>query len=83
MIAMNEPSFPLTDLSTNTQGKITSISGGHILQQRLQSMGIRNGKIVTVKTKQPFKGPITIEVCGTQMTIGRGMANKIQVELIE
>jgi len=82
-IPMDQLLIPLSKLNSNTQGRIVNISGGHMFQQRLRSMGIRNGNIIKVKTRQPFRGPVTIEVCGTQMTIGRGMAHKIQVELIE
>ena len=69
-------------LKEKTMAKITSIDGGIYVQKRLHALGIHNGKIITMKTKQPFHGPITIEVCGAQMTIGRGMAQKIQVEVI-
>ena len=80
---MEDKPIPLSLLKKKTIGKITSIDGGHQIKKRLQSMGIYDGTYVSVKTKQPFRGPLTIEVRGTQMTIGRGMANKIQVEVIE
>lgn len=44
-------------------------------------MGIRNGKEIKVVSKQPFRGPLTVEVCGCQMTLGRGMARKIMVDV--
>ncbi|MCK4332649.1 MAG: ferrous iron transport protein A, partial [Thermoplasmatales archaeon] len=31
----------------------------------------------------PFHGPLTIEVRGSQMTLGRGMAQKIMVEVVQ
>jgi ferrous iron transport protein A len=80
---MDIKSVPLTSLYPNNQGKIIQIEGGHRFKQRMKSLGIRDGCIIKVKSKQPFHGPITIEVCGSQMTIGRGMAQKIQVELLE
>ena len=80
---MNDKSMPLLFLKEKTSAKITAIDGGKHVQKRLQALGIHNGKTITIKTKQPFRGPLTIEVCGTQMTIGRGMAQKIQVEVIE
>ena len=80
---MDDKSVPLTMLHPYNQGKITQIEGGHRFKQRMESLGIRNGKIITVKSRQPFHGPLTIEVCGTQMPIGRGMAQKIQVERID
>ena len=59
------------------------IHGGHGLQNRLNSLGIRNGKEIKVVSKQPFRGPLTVEIGGCQMTLGRGMARKITVETLE
>jgi ferrous iron transport protein A len=73
---------PLSDLPIKTKGKIRQISGGDNLNHKLQVMGIREDRNIFVVSKQPFRGPITIKVCGAQMTLGRGMAKKILVEVI-
>ena len=83
LIYMDDKSIPLPFLKEKTVAKITAIDGGMNVQKRLHALGIHTGKTILIKTRQPFRGPITIEVCGTQMTIGRGMAHKIQVEVIE
>ena len=80
---MYESAIPLSTLEEKKTGKIVAINGGYHVKQRLQVMGIHTGNMIKMKTKQPFCGPLTIEVCGTQMTIGRGIARKIQVERIE
>ena len=80
---MDESVIPLSNLNEKKKGKIVEITGGHHVKRRLHVMGIHTGKTIKMKTKQPFCGPLTIEVCGTQMTIGRGIASKIQVKLIE
>jgi ferrous iron transport protein A len=67
-------------LTKGSKGKITEIQGGHGLIRRLKVLGIREGQIVRIISKQPLKGPITITTGSTQMTIGRGMASKIFVE---
>ena len=72
----------LLNLSRNKKAKITMIHGGRGLQHRLDSMGIRNGKEIKVVSKQPFRGPLTVEMRGCQMTLGRGMARKIMVEVL-
>jgi len=72
----------LTNLSVNKKGKIIGLDGGQGFQRRLRVMGIKEGQIIRVVTKQPFRGPITIAVYGCQMTLGRGMANKITVEVV-
>jgi len=80
---MEHQDISLLQLSSNKKAKITIIHGGYGLQHRLNSMGIRNGKEIKVVSKQPFQGPITVEICGCQMTLGRGMAQKIMVETIK
>jgi len=79
---MSENIIPLTNLPINKKGKIISLDGGQGFQRRLRVMGIKEGQIIKIVTKQPFKGPVTIAVFGCQMTLGRGMANKITVEVI-
>lgn len=55
---------------------------GHNFNRRMCAMGIREGQIVEVLSKQPFFGPLTIKAGNCSFTIGRGMANKIIVEKI-
>jgi len=62
---------------------VQEINGGHGLIQKLQVMGIRKGQHVQLTSKQPFRGPITIKVNGREITLGRGMARKILVEVID
>jgi len=54
--------------------------GGGYFNQKMCAMGIREGQIVEVVSRQPFLGPLTIAVGKCKMTIGRGMAHKILVE---
>lgn len=60
--------------------KITSVGGGYGLQRKLQTLGIRKGQEVKISSRQPFRGPLTIKVCGSQITLGRGIARRILVE---
>jgi len=80
---MDQQNISLLQLPTNKKAKITSITGGHGFQKKLQVLGIREGQEIKIVSKQPFRGPITIKVCGSQMTLGRGMARKILVEEIQ
>lgn len=85
---MNKKVIPLAQLKKGKKGKIIYIHGGHHgrrhgthgLRRRLNVLGIREGEIVKIVSKQPLMGPITISVCNSQMTLGRGMANKIIIE---
>ena len=95
---MHENRIPLAHLEKGKSGKIVYIHGGrhfgqqggyhgghhgmHGLKSRLNALGIREGQIVKIISKQPLMGPITISVGSSQITIGRGMAHKIIVEEI-
>jgi len=83
---------PLAHLKIGESGRIVYIHGGrhgnphyghhgmHGLCRRLNVLGIREGQIIRVTSKQPLMGPITISIGNCQVTIGRGMAHKILVE---
>jgi len=45
-------------------------------------MGLMEGKIVKVIAAQPARGPFVIDVEGTQIAIGRGMARHILIQKI-
>ena len=80
---MDKQNTPLSHLPINKKAKITSIQGGHEFQRKLCVMGIREKQEIKIISRQPFRGPLTIEVCGSQMTLGRGMAQNIMVEVIQ
>lgn len=80
---MESSSISLLDLKDNKKAKIVGVQGGLGLQRKLRVMGIREGQEIKIVTKQPFRGPLTVNVCGSQMTLGRGMAQKILVEVVK
>ncbi len=53
------------------------------LKRKLAGMGIRVGKELIFKTKQPIDGPVVVEVEGSTTSMGVGMADKIIVEVID
>ena len=70
----------LAHLSQSERGRIIEIKGGFNFQRKMCTMGLREGSILRVVSKQPLMGPITVSVGNCHMTIGRGMAQKIVVE---
>ncbi|RLF40391.1 MAG: ferrous iron transport protein A [Thermoplasmata archaeon] len=80
---MERQGIPLVDIPPGQKARIIHIVGGVGFKHRLNIMGIIEGKIIKIITRQPFRGPITIKVNGTSMTIGRGMAQKILVEVVK
>lgn len=69
----------LTELRPGEKAKITSIEGGIGFKQKIKSRGVRTGKKIKIITRQP-RGPLVVNIGEFQMTIGRGMADKIIVE---
>lgn len=61
-------------------GQITEIGPGRSMK-RLGPMGLRPGKRITKVSGMFGHGPVTIQVGGTQLAIGYGMAQKILVEV--
>ena len=77
---MGKNVIPLSNLPKKKKAKIVKIHRGRHFHRRMCVMGIREGQIVEVVSKQPLMGPLTISAGKCQMTIGRGMAHKILVE---
>ena len=79
---MHKRGIFLAHLPVKTKARITYIHGGRHFNRRMCVMNLREGQIIEVVSKQPFRGPLTIAVGNCKMTIGRGMAHKIKVEKI-
>ncbi|MBD3414206.1 MAG: ferrous iron transport protein A [Candidatus Aminicenantes bacterium] len=65
--------------------KIINISGGTEVRRRLFSLGIHKGDIVQLDTRSMFRGPVLIKNLSTDtsVAIGRGIASKITVDILE
>jgi len=72
----------LADLPLQKKGKVIHISAGFRATQRLSGMGITPGTIIEKLSSAPFQGPVQISLRGTRLAIGRGLANKILVQLV-
>ena len=70
----------LNQLRPGESGVVRSVAGGFGIVSRLESLGLRPGKVVTKVSSQFLAGPVTVMVDGRQLAIGRGMAAKVQVE---
>lgn len=51
----------------------------HGFQKRLEDLGLTPGAKVTVVKSAPFRGPIELQVRGSRLAVGRGMAERILV----
>lgn len=67
------------------QGKkaiIRSIKGGVRLAQKLQALGIREGKEIEKVSAGVVRGPVVLRCGKTEVAIGFGMAQKILIETV-
>lgn len=79
---------PLTALRDGETGILTFIKTGHErghggwgFEKRLMDMGLTPGVRVTVMKSAPFHGPLEVLVRGSRLALGRGMAERIFVEV--
>jgi ferrous iron transport protein A len=73
----------LDQIDENRKAKVIDIQGGLGLRQRLGQMGIHPGDTITMLRYGALRGPILIEVHGSQVALGRGIASKVIVEEME
>jgi len=80
---------PLTSLRDGETAILTSIKAGHGkgrgrgwgFEKRLMDMGLTPGTKVVVVKSAPFHGPLEILVRGSRIALGRGVAERIFVEI--
>lgn len=71
----------LTELEDGQAAIIVSVLGGKILTKRLADLGITSGTVVKVIRRTLFSGPVQVEVAGSRLVLGNGLASKIMVEI--
>jgi ferrous iron transport protein A len=73
----------LDQVTENRKAQVIDIQGGQRIRQRLSQMGIHPGDIITILRYGALRGPILIEIHGSQVALGRGIASKIIIEETE
>jgi len=71
----------LDTVEVRNQVRVMSIAGGHRVRAHLNTLGIHVGDWLTVVERAPFRGPVLVEINGTRLALGRGVASKVQVEI--
>jgi len=77
---MNAQSLPLTMVAQGERVRLLKVNAGESLSSRLNAMGLTPGVELTVI--QDSGGPLLLGVRDSRLALGRGMAQKIFVELI-
>jgi len=72
---------PLSSAQAGQRVRVVEMDAGHKLTARLCAMGLTPGTPVTVVATGG--GPLILDVLGTRVVLGRGMAGKVLVRVIE
>ena len=72
--------IPLAMISSGETVTVVSVKAGWGLTRRLADMGLIPGTKLTVINGQ-MSGPVILDVRGSRLVLGHGMAQKILVEL--
>ncbi len=72
----------MADLAPGSEAVVRGVVAGYNVARRLADMGITPGTVVRVVRSNALMGPVEIEVRGTRLLLGRGVAAKVLVEPI-
>lgn len=77
---MNAQTLPLTMVAQGERVRLLKVNAGDGLSSRLNAMGLTPG--VELSIIQDSGGPLLLGVRDSRLALGRGMAQKIFVELV-
>ncbi len=75
------PIKPLTSLEPGESAKIAFIRAGRGAVRRLSDMGLTPGTSVKMIRSAPLSGPVNVELRGSRLAIGFGIASRVFVEV--
>ena len=72
--------LPLSMINPSEEVTVTDVRGGRGLVQKLADMGLTPGsKLKVISSHKP--GPILIDIRGSRLVLGHGVAHKVMVDL--
>ncbi len=78
-----EDLVPLVEAPPGKAAEVVLIIGGRGVVNRLCEMGLTPETRITVSKRAPVGGPVMVSVRSTDVAIGRGIASKILVKIID
>jgi Fe2+ transport system protein FeoA len=75
----------LIQAPSDTPLRIADIAGGHGVRRRLLALGFHKSDIIELDSRSILRGPVLIKnlTSDTSIALGRGIAQKILVEIID
>lgn len=70
----------ITELKEKEMGRVAFIRGGQKMLRRLLDMGLTPNTTIRVVRSAPLGGPVEIDVRGSKLALGRGVASNVFVE---
>lgn len=71
----------LTDVREGQTVVVCDFAAGQGLEGKLQRYGLFRGDRLRLVRSAPLRGPLLVELEGRELALGRGMAEKILVEM--
>jgi Fe2+ transport system protein FeoA len=78
---ISQTCIPLTEAKPGALVQLVAINGGRKLARRIVELGLTPG--VKLKVLHDSGGPMIIAVRDSRIALGRGMAEKLSVSLME
>jgi len=73
-------SMTLNSIAVRRKARVRMIEGGQGIRAHLNTLGIHVGDVLEVVDRAPFRGPVLIQLHGSRVALGRGVAAKILLE---
>ena len=78
----SHPALNLYQARPNSILKLVEIAGGWSVRRSLYQLGIHAGDRVRFLRRAPFGGPVVIRSHGSEVAIGKQLAEKLTVEVM-
>ena len=72
----------LSNLESGVRAKVVRIAQGPGFRQKVLALGIRPGSVVRVQSFSK-SGPLVVQMDGSRIAVGRGVADRIFVQPLE
>jgi Fe2+ transport system protein FeoA len=72
----------LLDAPKNKKLRIVNYRGGRGVGHKLRQLGLYPGREVKILRYAPMGGPVMIDAEGRSVAIGRGIASRVEVEVV-
>ena len=69
-------------LAQGSSAEVVELACGASALRRLGELGIVEGAILRVRRRAPFGGPVLVEVDGSVVALGRGLARRVIVRML-